>query len=100
MDKLQLSHLLSAPPVVNAHTHIGDAFITLHHRYTLQKLVGPGGLKHKWLQQAAPGQILEGMKKALQEMKKSHTTHFCDFREGGLQGVQYLTKANHPSVFI
>jgi len=33
------------------------------------------------------------MKKSINEMKKSGVSHFCDFRENGLLGINYLQKA-------
>jgi cytosine/adenosine deaminase-related metal-dependent hydrolase len=82
------------PAFVNAHTHIGDAFIrtkriTLPH--DVKALVAPpDGLKHKLLREATEQEVVSGMRTALQEMATSGTSHFCDFREGGLAGVLQL----------
>jgi cytosine/adenosine deaminase-related metal-dependent hydrolase len=91
--KKNSSHPYSTSPLINSHTHIGDAFITLKKLYGIQELVGPSGIKHTLLKQTKPNIIIEGMKKALKIMKNVGTTHFCDFREGGLKGVQLLKKA-------
>ncbi len=85
------------PAFVNAHTHIGDAFIRAK-RITLPRdvkalVAPPDGLKHKLLRQATEQEIVQGMRTALQEMTTSGTSHFCDFREGGLAGVLQLRTA-------
>lgn len=87
------SPLYSASPLINAHTHIGDAFITLKKSYGIQELVGPSGIKHTLLKQTKPHIIIEGMKQSLKIMKNVGTTHFCDFREGGLKGIHLLKEA-------
>ena len=91
-------HQLSTVPLINAHTHIGDAFITLKKSYGIQELVGPNGIKHALLKQTKPSKIIEGMKQALTIMKNAGTTHFCDFREGGLKGIQLLKEALPPNI--
>jgi cytosine/adenosine deaminase-related metal-dependent hydrolase len=85
------------PTFVNAHTHIGDAFIKAK-RITLPRDVSalvapPDGLKHKLLREATEQEIVKGMRTALQEMATVGTSHFCDFREGGLAGVLQLRTA-------
>ncbi len=92
------STFVSTSPLINAHTHIGDAFITLKKLYGIQELVGPSGIKHTLLKQTKPSIIIEGMKQALKIMKNVGTTHFCDFREGGLKGIQLLKEALPPNL--
>ncbi len=91
--KRNSSYSYSTSPLINAHTHIGDAFIILKKKYGVQELVGPSGIKHTLLKQTKPSIIIEGMKQALKVMQNVGTTHFCDFREGGLKGIQLLKKA-------
>jgi cytosine/adenosine deaminase-related metal-dependent hydrolase len=85
------------PTYVNAHTHIGDSFIrakrmTLPHN--VNALVAPpDGLKHKLLREATEQEIIKGMRTTLQEISATGTSHFCDFREGGLAGVLQLRTA-------
>jgi len=83
--------------VFNCHTHIGDAFISLDktggRRWSVEELVAPPhGLKHKMLGRASDETIGAGMRKAISVMKGCGTTHFCDFREGGVRGVEQLKK--------
>lgn len=85
--------------IVNSHTHIGDAFITLDKKtWTVEELVAPPhGLKHEMMRKASEKEILEGMKKAISVMEKCGTTHFFDFREGGVGGIKILKKAMEGS---
>lgn len=88
---------LILPTFVNAHTHIGDSFI----RYRkikiprdIKKLVAPpNGLKHKLLKEADEEEIIRGMKRSLDDMVSNGTTIFCDFREGGIDGINCLKRA-------
>ncbi len=82
--------------IFNCHTHIGDAFIHIDKgkKWSVEELVAPPhGLKHVLLQKAKEEDILKGMKEAIETMKSCGTTHFCDFREGGLEGVKLIKKA-------
>jgi cytosine/adenosine deaminase-related metal-dependent hydrolase len=85
------------PATVNAHTHIGDSFIRSK-QITLPRdvralVAPPDGLKHKLLREATEEEIVKGMRVALQEMAASGTSHFFDFREGGLAGLLQLRTA-------
>ena len=85
------------PAFVNAHTHIGDSFIRAKHlvlpRDVKSLVAPPDGLKHTLLREATEEEIVKGMRVALQEMTAVGTSHFCDFREGGLGGVLQLRTA-------
>lgn len=87
--------------LVNAHTHLGDAFI--RHRglalpHDVKALVGPpDGLKHRLLQTAPPEEIIASMRRALGTMQASGTSVCVDFREGGLPGIHQLLEAAHTS---
>jgi cytosine/adenosine deaminase-related metal-dependent hydrolase len=82
------------PCFCNSHTHIGDAFLSDVAEGTLEELVAPpDGLKHRMLRMASSGEIIRGMKLALNEMLYSGTDSFCDFREGSVKGVLQLTTA-------
>ena len=88
---------LIVPTFVNAHTHIGDSFIRekdIKLPKNVEELVAPpNGLKHRLLKQASEDDIINGMKKSIDEMKKSGVSHFCDFRENGSAGISQLKKA-------
>ena len=95
--KPALLHGIITPPLVNAHTHIGDSFIaqrSLDLPKTLEELVAPPrGLKHRLLQEASDEEILTGMREAIHTMEKTGTSLFFDFRENGIEGVHLLTRA-------
>jgi len=78
------------PRFVNAHTHIGDSAFKDPPFLSLEKLVGPGGLKHQMLAQTPKGRLLEGMKRSLLEMIATGTFAFADFREGGPDGMAMM----------
>ena len=79
----------------NCHTHLGDAFISLPERdWTVEELVAPpDGYKHRRLLEASHDEVIEGMRGALTEMREGGITHFIDFREGGIAGVELLDEA-------
>lgn len=85
--------------LVNSHTHIGDAFIDIGDKnWKLDELVAPPhGFKHEMMRKASEGEIIEGMKKAISVMERCGTTHFIDFREGGVEGIKILKKAMEGS---
>lgn len=85
------------PTFVNAHTHIGDAFIRLKNiplPRDLEALVAPPhGLKHQLLEKTDQQEIIVGMRRAIHEMIHTGITWFCDFRENGITGIQLLKEA-------
>ena len=87
--------------IINAHTHLGDAFIR-HRGLTLppdvKALVAPpDGLKHRLLHTTPSVEITVGMKRTLTTMLSYGTMAFCDFREGGLPGINQLLAATEES---
>jgi cytosine/adenosine deaminase-related metal-dependent hydrolase len=85
------------PSFVNAHTHIGDSFITnknIKIPKNVEELVAPpNGLKHRLLKEATDDEIIDGMEESISFMIKSGTNHFCDFRENGILGTSQLKTA-------
>lgn len=87
-------NILALPPLANAHTHIGDAFIKEELTGDIMDLVAPpDGLKHRRLREASEREILAGMTGALEEMYADGIRAFADFREQGLNGVKLLKEA-------
>lgn len=92
------------PPLVNGHTHLGDAVardLSLRPpsrrgrppaRY-LAALVGPGGFKERVLASAPPARKRRAMRRAAAAMVRGGTLAFADFREEGLPGVRLLRRA-------
>jgi cytosine/adenosine deaminase-related metal-dependent hydrolase len=82
------------PTLVNAHTHIGDAVIQNEIEGGIEEVVAPpNGLKHRVLRETAEEAMLKSMKSVADMMLHSGIAHFCDFREGGLEGINLLKNA-------
>jgi len=81
------------PSFINAHVHLGDSIIKDPPFTPLRELVGPGGLKHQMLESATRQDLVEGMRRSLQDMVKTGTCAFADFREGGPAGTEMLLEA-------
>jgi cytosine/adenosine deaminase-related metal-dependent hydrolase len=78
------------PAFTNAHTHLGDAVAQDLGVYEeIEKRVGPKGLKFSALEDKKR-ELPAGMRWATRELLNSGTTAFCDFREGGIEGVELL----------
>ena len=89
-----LAHGLILPTFFNAHTHSGDAFIKEEIEGSLEEVVGPPlGLKHRRLAAAKDEEVVHGMRGYFERMWSSGTSHFVDFREGGVKGVSLLYEA-------
>ena len=80
---------------VNCHTHLGDAFIEKPDKAAVEELVAPpDGLKHRMLAAVEPEVQITAMKAAIELMGSIGTSHFIDFREGGLEGARRLLLAS------
>ncbi|MBN1280998.1 MAG: amidohydrolase family protein [Candidatus Thermoplasmatota archaeon] len=91
------------PTLVNAHTHLGDAFIRTKKlplpRSVSELVRPPDGVKFQLLKGATEQEVVQGMQQAVSEMSAAGTAGFCDFREGGLIGIFQLRRAlRHSSV--
>ena len=53
----------------------------------------PNGVKHKALANADDEELISAMKSTMWEMVEGGTTHFIDYREGGIHGVELLREA-------
>ena len=85
-----------APSFLNGHTHIGDSIIRDEgYGLSLGEMVKPpNGVKHRALASAEDEEIIEAMKSSMWDMLESGTTHFIDYREGGIKGVKLLREAS------
>lgn len=81
------------PGFINAHTHVGDAFLKDHmFGVSLEEAVGPTGLKHRKLQSSTIREQSDSIRNSLDILTKNGFTTFVDFRENGLNGIQLLKK--------
>jgi cytosine/adenosine deaminase-related metal-dependent hydrolase len=86
------------PSLVNAHTHLGDSFITKVPAGSISETVGPGGFKEKALSGATSQEITRGMSWAQEVMLSTGTTCFVDFRESGMKGVKLLRNTEQKNL--
>lgn len=85
---------LILPCFLNAHTHVADSIVFEEPVGTLEEIVAPPlGLKFRRLQEASGEELVEAMKRTLDRMVLGGTAAFCDFREGGVDGVNALRDA-------
>ena len=84
------------PSFINGHVHIGDSIIKDEgYGLSLSEMVKPPyGVKHVALSSASDDELVEAMKSTMWEMVESGTTHFIDYREGGIKGVKLLKEAS------
>ena len=84
------------PSFINGHTHIGDSIIKDEgYSLTLSEMVRPpNGVKHVALSNASDDELIKAMRQSMQDMIDSGTTHFIDYREGGIKGVELLKDAS------
>jgi cytosine/adenosine deaminase-related metal-dependent hydrolase len=82
------------PTMVNAHTHIADSVISQEITGQIADVVAPpNGLKHRILRETPPDVLKESMKNVSFDMMSAGISHFGDFREGGVEGVDLISKA-------
>ena len=84
------------PSFINGHMHIGDSIIKDEgYSLSLSEMVKPpNGVKHVALANASDDEIICAMEETMWDMVNSGTTHFIDYREGGIKGVKLLKKAS------
>ena len=84
------------PSFVNGHMHIGDSIIKDEgYGLSLGEMVRPpNGVKHVALANATDDELTQAMKESMWDMVNSGTTHFIDYREGGIKGVKLLKEAS------
>lgn len=91
------------PTLVNGHTHIADYLVPVDASLTLEELVAPpNGLKHRVLDKADKDDLMRAMLEMKRFMARHGVSHFLDFREGGLEGAEYLRRldGDGASAFI
>lgn len=83
---------LISPGLIDAHTHLGDHGARGRLPFTLEEVMFPGGLKHRFLGRASELELIASIRSSLVELAPG-VTRTLDFREGGVKGIRYLKEA-------
>jgi cytosine/adenosine deaminase-related metal-dependent hydrolase len=87
-----------SPSFTNTHVHLGDsAGMDLEAYLPIAERVGKKGVKYEAHKRS---DAKEAVAAALSSMKKSGTTAFCDFREGGLEGIELIRSVQNMAARI
>lgn len=87
------------PPFVNAHTHVADSVAKeIYLGEEQPQVVGPGGEKFRVLSAHPRSELLSSIRATLRDMRRTGTLAHCDFREGGVEGVEILRKSSHKAI--
>ncbi len=79
------------PGFINAHMHLGDAFLKDHtYGLSLEEAVGPDGVKHSKMKTSNPEEKSESIRNSLELLIQNGYTSFVDFREEGIKGINLL----------
>jgi len=88
------SSYLLIPGFVNAHVHVGDAYLKdLTYGLSLDEAVGSAGVKHEKLSSSTTEEKIASIRNSLEMQVNNGFTSFIDFREGGLQGINLLKES-------
>jgi len=87
---------IASPSFFNSHVHLGDSHIRDPPYMELEELVGPGGFKFRNLR--TDEFVINSIKNSIDIALASGTTILADFREGGVEGLNVLKKADENGV--
>ncbi|MCS7144818.1 MAG: amidohydrolase family protein [Archaeoglobaceae archaeon] len=87
-SRTEYSDYVFTPTFFNAHTHLGDAIGKDPPFTDLKSLVAPGGYKFKILNSTSLEDLRSALVQEIEIAKSSGTSHFLDFREGGMEGLK------------
>jgi len=96
--ELPSSYLL-IPGFINAHTHVGDAFLKDQtYGLSLEESVGDKGVKNRKFESSTLEEKNASIKNSLEMLVQNGYTTFLDFREEGLEGINLLKSelTNYP----
>ncbi|MCY3410273.1 MAG: amidohydrolase family protein [Candidatus Heimdallarchaeota archaeon] len=79
---------LLIPSLFNAHVHSADIGLRGVERKTLAELVGPGGIKAKYLSSLDMNNLGVEIAKSILEARIHGVQGWSDFREGGIMGIE------------
>lgn len=82
------------PVPYNSHVHTGDSVVSsIPSGGSISEIVGPGGLKHRALEEATEEEVVNSMCDYLEKAAVSGVGAIIDFREGGIDGLRYIRRA-------
>ncbi|MEM0302100.1 MAG: amidohydrolase [Archaeoglobaceae archaeon] len=87
-SRTEYSEYVFTPTFFNAHTHLGDAIGKDPPYLDLKSLVASGGYKFKVLSSTPMEDLRKASIHEIEIAKLSGTSHFLDFREGGIEGLK------------
>ncbi len=90
-SRVEYREYVFTPTFFNAHTHLGDAAFKEAPRIELEKLVAPGGYKHRMLSLTSINELRNAVKDEVAIAKRAGTLHFLDFRESGKKGLEVVS---------
>ena len=88
------------PPMVNGHTHCADCGLNAPDDISLKDLVGPGGLKHQFLDETPKDILAQRIKEYSELSQRNGIYKFVDFREGGVTGSKLLRETVPNSLIL
>ena len=83
---------LIIPGMLDAHTHLGDHLARGDLPHDLGEVVLPGGVKHRFLDQADGDDLARSVRNSILELNPG-VTRVIDYREGGIAGINILQQA-------
>ncbi len=89
-SRVEYADYVFSPTFFNAHTHLADSAFIEAPFAPLVALVGPEGYKHRMLRGADMDQLKRSVEREVELSRKAGTTHFVDFREGGIEGLKVV----------
>ncbi len=87
---------IACPAFINSHTHLGDS-IAKDPAYSGIEVVMPGGYKFRMLERYSK-ECEDAMRESILFSALSGTLRIYDFREGGVEGVEMLKRADKAKI--
>ena len=89
----EIENGIISPALIDMHTHLGDLGARGVLPYTLEEVMFPEGLKHRYLRSANRDVLIASIGSSLRELSPG-VSRTIDFREGGIAGMVQLREAS------
>lgn len=90
-SRMEYDDYIFTPTFFNAHTHLGDAIAKEAKFGSIKELVAPpNGYKFRVFRKHSAEELRKVVIDEVEAAKRSGTSHFLDFREGGIEGVKIV----------